>query len=427
MATIVGTLGSDVLTGTPHDDLIVGDRLLYVFPFDTDPSLGSDTIRGGAGNDTIIGDIQTYVGLLDSFADFSFPLLPNFFTGNALLSGGAGNDHIAGVFGSFSLTFSGITVDFGGGVPAGDPSTLPPINHIYGDAGDDTIAGGSFSTSVFLINGADISNLFQEHFPAYIDGGNGSDLITGNCQNFLVDAKDGSTWDNLVVSFDSNTIIGGNGKDTLYGNTLTYTLTAENNSHYIDHQIIYRGDQIDGGNGKDTIYGDAGTLFLNIDHTSSLTANILLGGDHITGGNGDDVLWGDIAHVDLTGVSLADFNSFINLSSKGDVINGGNGKDFIAGEWGDDLLTGGLGKDTFAYFAEISNGHDTITDFNPKIDILLGNSPHMFSDGGHDVHGNLIVNVADAGVNSTITMLGVQHFADLHIQMSNTHVVTVHP
>lgn len=118
-ATLVGTIGSDVLIGTPGPDVIVGlggndviyglegnDRICGGSGDDTiDAGPGNDRVRGGAGNDTIRGGI-----------------------GHDVLRGGPGRDLIWGGAGNDTL---------------------------YGGAGDDALDGGAGTDQVFGADGID--------------------------------------------------------------------------------------------------------------------------------------------------------------------------------------------------------------------------------------------------------------------------------
>ena len=97
--------------------------------------------------------------------------------------------------------------------------------------------------------------------------------------------------------------------------------------------LIYGGDGMDvleGWGGNDLIYGgtDADTLF---------------------GQQDDDELYGDQG------------NDFLGGGEGNDKLFGGADNDFLSGGLGDDVLAGGTGSDKFL----ISEGQDSITDFNP--------------------------------------------------------------
>ena len=81
------------------------------------------------------------------------------------------------------------------------------------------------------------------------------------------------------------------------------------------------------------------------------------GGDTIDGGDGSDVILGGGGGDVMTG------------GTRDDRMNGGRGNDEITGGDGADLLTGGRGADRFIY-RDLNEGRDTITDFNPLVDVI---------------------------------------------------------
>jgi Ca2+-binding RTX toxin-like protein len=88
-ATIVGTAGNDVLTGTPGRDVILGlegnDALTGLGGNDVIcGATGNDTLKGGKGKDTLLGQ-----------------------KGNDKLKGGAGNDKLSGKKGKDTLMGGG--------------------------------------------------------------------------------------------------------------------------------------------------------------------------------------------------------------------------------------------------------------------------------------------------------------------------------
>lgn len=82
------------------------------------------------------------------------------------------------------------------------------------------------------------------------------------------------------------------------------------------------------------------------------------GNDFIYGGNDADTLFGQQDHDLLSGDQG---NDFLGGGEGNDKLFGGADNDFLSGGLGDDVLTGGTGNDKFL----ISEGQDSITDFNP--------------------------------------------------------------
>jgi Ca2+-binding RTX toxin-like protein len=198
-----------------------------------------------------------------------------------------------------------------------------------------------------------------------------------------------------------------------------------------DNEVKYGGagdDFLDGGAGDDSLTGDAGndTFSCNdgLDHVYDL-------------GNGTDVLnvncWGSVV-AELFGdwfsdiwsnndgkatliannynvdVSLAEGTqgwTITNADNEHDVVFVGSIlNDTLVGGYGDDILTGSNGADTFV-FGGLTWGHDIITDFvsdEDKLDFLsLG--LHDISDFGVEFNGD--DTVITMGVARIITVQNV--------------------
>jgi Ca2+-binding RTX toxin-like protein len=122
-ATIVGTLGDDVLEGTEGDDVIVGidgNDVIYGHG-------GNDVICGGDGNDILLGGDGNDILFGDA--------------GNDILHGGAGNDQLLGGAGTDAL---------------------------FGDEGNDSLSGSS--SNDYLNGGPGKDKL---------NGGSGTDVCDG--------------------------------------------------------------------------------------------------------------------------------------------------------------------------------------------------------------------------------------------------------
>ena len=131
-ATIVGTVGDDLLVGTPECDVIVAMG-------------GSDLVRGRGGDDLIcLGPIYTDT-LLETEADLPTPRILT-----QLAFGGAGDDVI-----------------FGG----------KDLDIIYGGPGADTLRGRGFQDQLHGENGTD--QLFGGAGPDLLYGHRHADLLFG--------------------------------------------------------------------------------------------------------------------------------------------------------------------------------------------------------------------------------------------------------
>ncbi|MHC5824438.1 MAG: calcium-binding protein, partial [Nostoc sp.] len=162
-------------------------------------------------------------------------------------------------------------------------------------------------------------------------------------QNFSVENLDNlSTLGNILFDGqssirDSFDVFNANStQSTIFNkNTVTFLNDLSNNVNGFDNS----DDVINGQGGNDRIDGKSGN-------------DLLRGGagyDTLLGGTGNDTLLGG-----------TDVDSLI----------GGAGNDILVGGTGYDTLTGGSGRDQFIY-QTLSDGNDTITDFNQSEDKLV--------------------------------------------------------
>lgn len=106
-------------------------------------------------------------------------------------------------------------------------------------------------------------------------------------------------------------------------------------------------DRLSGSRGNDRLFGENGDDRLFGDN----------GNDRLEGGNGNDRLDGGGGRDRLRG------------DNGSDRLLGGGGSDILVGGKGTDTLTGDAGRDQFV-FESVSDGVDTITDFNTTDDLI---------------------------------------------------------
>ena len=313
-----GTEGSDTIVGTPLRD-VIDARGGHDIVIGLD---GDDVIHGGSGNDRIVaGDGDDVVDAGD---------------GDDIVFAGGGNDVVSGGTGHDIL--------FG---EAGD-------DILRGQDGDDTIAGG---------DGRD-----------RISGGTGNDTISGNEGSDLIEGDEGD--DVIDGGNGDDFVIGGEGSDHAAGGTGNDVFIATSRDG---------NDQYSGGAGLDT-YNIAGTSQAAIIDLANGTASSAdIGNDQIAeieivvSGGGDDIITGD------------DEANEIAAGAGDDTVAGSGGDDvFIARiDDGDDIYTGGTGRDTYDLsatttdaFIDLASGTATSDDIG---DDRIAEIEIVVSGGGDDV------------------------------------------
>ncbi|MBN1604604.1 MAG: hypothetical protein JW915_23550, partial [Chitinispirillaceae bacterium] len=377
---IIGNGGNDVLHGGSGDDEIFGGAGVdYIIG-----ESGDDTINGEEGNDIIewnSGDDNDYVtpgngsdtikisgavnesNLINVYENLSVTTVSVYtsssLTSEITLAYGGADDIIDITTGNYADTviassISGgglqyVKVNLGGGDDLFRGTLSGGILKVYGQAGNDTLSGG---TRYDLLDGGDgidtiaysdlnsgsgvIVNL---HTGLAADDGYGSVDTIVNVENVIgsqyTDTLTGDAIDNVLVGLGgADTISGLDGNDVIYGGDTTDSFT--------DIERAADNDTIDGGSGNDRISGGAGN-------------------DVISGGAGDDIIYGYYSYDDISAPDLAnDANDTIYGQAGNDTIDGGSGEDYVDGGEGDDLAGGGRGNDIIIG----GEGHDTV--FNPE-------------------------------------------------------------
>jgi Ca2+-binding RTX toxin-like protein len=237
---------------------------------------------------------------------------------------------------------------------------------MYGDAGNDTLIGGSASDRLY--GGEGNNTIYGNAGNDAITAGFGNDFIAGGSGNDLITDTGGTNW--IYTGLGNDTVQGGNGRDYIIGaGDGANTLLGNSGS-----DIIYGSDGNDligGGDGADLIYGRAGN---NTIYTGD-------GVDNVFGGSGNDTIYsygtdrkelrGEAGHDAIYGGNTGDLigggsgNDTVMGNGGNDTIYGGLGDDFIGGGYGNDLIYGsagdniiytGVGRDT----VEGGSGNDTI-------------------------------------------------------------------
>ncbi|WP_028312406.1 calcium-binding protein [Derxia gummosa] len=368
-------------TGTDNDDTLAG-------------STGADTLSGGLGNDSYIvnhrGDvvIETHgvgVDSIDGGIDTIFTsvlvaggysllgswtienlsyigALAAVLRGNALdnvIRGGDGDDLIDGNFGNDSL--------YGGG----------GNDRLDGGAGNDLLDGGTGSDTLSGGVGDDLYLVDSVGDRVYEVAGAGNDTVRSdgivldlrgnlvNVENVIhtggaAVTMSGNAGDNLVQSL-------GAGADRLYG-------WAGN-------------DTLDGSAGADTLYGGSGDDLYRVGSGDVVVERA---------GEGRDTLLGE--RTSLAGSQLANVENLLYTGTAGVAITGNALDNLLAGGIGKDTIGGDAGKDTLVGGA----GADSLTG-GAGDDVLYGGGWRFDSRFAGDDMAQYFTFGSDDGVTDTLT------------------------
>jgi Ca2+-binding RTX toxin-like protein len=324
---LIGTGGSDTISGTLSDDYIVGgtgdDRLEGNVGHDTYAYYlgdGDDTIKDTAWNED-----KLLLGVGISQNDLSFSRVG---ADDLLISiAGGGSIHIERQFNSGDDEIERVQFSDGSTITAEDIRQYL----LASTGGDDTIVGFNLDDVIDANAGND-----------YVDGKNGADNIIGDPGN-----------DTLIGGSGNDTINGGSDDDLIYGDVGNDSLSGTSG-----FDTLHGGggwDTLDGGTGNDALYGDAQD-------------------DSLKGGDGDDYLSGGVGLDTLSGGTGAD------------TLDGGDDNDFLDGNTNNDSLTGGKGNDTLQGTA----GNDTLNGGDDQDSLLGGTGTDLIhGDAGNDyLHGD---------------------------------------
>nr|WP_316653478.1 calcium-binding protein [uncultured Gellertiella sp.] len=354
MAVIVGTLGSEALTGTDPDN----------------------TIYGLDGNDAITGN--------------------------------QGIDHLYGGDGQDSIYGGG-----GGDILYGDDND----DSLYGGDGADTLNGGDGADKLDGGTGADILQGGRGNDIYYVDdpgdrvdetGGNGDDTVKSSVNDytlppgveslFLVQgsaAKNGTgnNLDNQIIGNNQdNTLSGGGGNDRLVGNGGTDHLVGGSGDdvYFIDDGTDIVDETTNGADsgGKDTVYTEVSLDLTDILHVRGRIEHIILDGFkniNATGDAFDNTIDGNDGKNTLTG---GGGNDHLYGGGGADTLIGGSGKDYLDGGTGVDTMTGGGGDDSYV----VDENTDKITET-----VDGGTADTVYSSATHYVLADFVENVVLTG------------------------------
>lgn len=206
---LVGTAGSDTLSGGGSDDRVFGQA-------------GDDQLSGGGGNDELAGS-----------------------TGNDLVNGGDGNDNMGGGQGNDTMIGGSGDDTMGAGFGNDSLEGGEGDDGVFAGAGNDTLNGGAGNDNMAGSFGSDVVNGSTGN--DNMGGGTGQDTISGGSGN---DTAGGGEGDDRINGGDGNDFLAGGGRnDRIDGGA--------------------GNDHINGGQGNDTMTGGAGNdVFIFSEFTS---------------------------------------------------------------------------------------------------------------------------------------------------------------
>jgi Ca2+-binding RTX toxin-like protein len=406
----IGGFGADVIRGSAGNDLLLGDngrvanRLgvrdyaettdIMASTGDADDidggsendvvlaGAGADVVRGGTGDDILVGDNGRLEWLRDADARIDRVLTTQNFGAADTLSGNAGADVMLGGYGGDAMYGDDATasagvldlgdvmlgdngqIDFSGGMISRAASTdtgdtTGGVDTIFGNAGDDRIAGGVLGDTLQGNAGNDVV-LGDNGVLDWLASGDTNvstlDVVeTDLTVTGAADTIDGGSEDDIVLGgFGGDGIAGMAGRDLLIGDNgrVVNRLGVRDYAETTDGMASTGGnDDIDGGADDDIVLAGAGS-------------------DVVRGGLGNDIIAGDNARVDWLIDSDARIDRVLTTQNFGaaDTLSGNAGADVMLGGYGGDAM---YGDDATASAGAADSG-----------DVLLGDNGQIDYTGG---------------------------------------------
>ncbi|ESQ90087.1 hypothetical protein ABAC460_09980 [Asticcacaulis sp. AC460] len=371
---LFGNAGNNVLSGLAGDDYLDGGA-------------GNDSLLGGLGNDAYVVDAgdtiteQTGEGDDLVYAGFNYILGANLenliLTGNGgasgtgndlanVLEGNSGNNLLSGLGGNDVVDGGGGADTLAGG--AGDDtyivnSTGVVITEISGNGTDLVRASVSFSLAGQVIENLTLTgggnvNATGNTLGNVLTGNGGNNVLDGGAGNDTLIGGLGDDTYYVGATGDVVTELTGEGTDTIFA-SVTYSLAGKQvenitltgaaainaTGNGLANVLIGNGavNTLDGGTGHDRLDGGAGADSL-IGGTGNDTYIVDDAGDTITEGAGGG---GDLVESSVTWTLAANVEN-LNLTGSGAINGTGNDlNNVLTGNGGVNVLSGGLGNDTY--------------------------------------------------------------------------------
>ncbi|MBX4929980.1 M10 family metallopeptidase C-terminal domain-containing protein [Rhizobium binae] len=251
------------------------------------------------------------------------------------------------------------------GVAAITPAANRIFATIWDGGGIDTYDLSAYTTALKIDLRAGGYSVFSQGQLSYLGGGPNNGYARGNIFNALLhEGNTASLIENVKAGSGSDTIVGNEADNTLWGNAGNDTLTGNSGN-----------DTLDGGAGIDKMSGGVGNDVYVVDNFNDTVIE--------NANEGTDTVRTTLSYTLGTNVENLTYigtTTFIGEGNAADnVITGGTRSDWLDGKAGADTLIGGAGDDTYT------------------IDSL----------------GDVVIEVADAGVDRILTDLAVYSLADI--------------
>ncbi|MDH4378675.1 MAG: M10 family metallopeptidase C-terminal domain-containing protein [Vampirovibrionales bacterium] len=397
---LTGNSGANILTGGLGDDTYVVDALDTVVEATNE---GTDTVESAATY--TLGNNLENLTLTDSAAvNGSGNSLDNVLTGNSgvnTLAGGAGNDtyivqNTADVVvesaaegtdtiqSSVSYTLSANVENLVlTGSDAINATGNSLDNRLTGNSGVNTLAGGIGNDTYVVQNANDV---------VVENTGEGTDAV----ESFVSYTLSENIEQLSLVGTGDKDGTGNSSNNTLYGNSGV--------------------NRLDGGAGADTMAGVWGDDTYVVDHASDVVTE--------AAGEGTDTIESSVTYTLSSNVENLILTGGSDLNAAGNSLN-----NRLTGNAGTNLLTGGLGDDTYV----IQNTTDTVTEaasegtdtIESSVSYTLGsNVENLILTGGSDLNatGNSLNNRLTGNAGSNLLTGGLGD--DTYVIQNTTDTVT---
>lgn len=402
--TLDGGLGNDSLIGGDGDDTYIVDSSA-----DTITELageGIDTVRSSA-TFTLGADVENLLLTGTAAINATGNGLANTLGGNTaanVLTGGAGDD-------TYIVGAGDTVVELGGG---GTDTVMSSISWTLDANTENVILTGT--AAINATGTADNNTLGGNTGINTLNGGLGDDTYIIDAKDIIVDAGGTDTvragFNYTLIAGMENVEVGGTGNFNATGNAGDNTVTGNSGNNTLD-----------GAAGTDTLQGGGGNdVYLVNDGSDTIIENA---------GEGTDTVLATVSHT-----LAAEVENLILLGTSAINATGNGGNNTLTGNSAANVMTGGLGNDTYVIdaldtIAVDTGGSDTVAfigsfDISGRADLenitLLGTGAFNATGNGNDntLTGNSGINTLNGGAGNDTYVIGK---TDVIVDASGTDTV----